>query len=215
MRKGHIFTAVAITAGVVLGSAGAAFAHDTTATASCQAGLTWNAHDYDAGATNSIVVKVDGATVHSSASFGASDAGHVALVKTAAHSWSVVVNAPGTEFDRNLSGNTTACETPPTTTTVAPTTTTTTTIPATTTTVVADATTTTVADPTTTVAAQATTTAAPAATTTVTISLDGDVILRRQLPGTGRASSTLLAIAFALCAAGAALLYIRRGARRI
>lgn len=121
-RRTSALAGLAIAAGVIAGTAGIASAHDTTASATCRAGLVWNAHNYNPAQTNSIIVTVDGEIVHKSGSFGASDAGGFELLRTAAHTWSVKVDAPGSQYDRNLSGQTSACETEPTTTVAATTT---------------------------------------------------------------------------------------------
>lgn len=106
-------------------------AHNALATPSCT-GLSWSATNYERTDVNSIVVKVDGTVVHSDPDFKASDVGTWPWSQTANHTWSVVVNAPGTNFDRSFSGTWQACVVVTTTTTLP---TTTTTLPATTTTV--------------------------------------------------------------------------------
>lgn len=149
MKGRTALAGITIVAGIVLATPGIGLAHATVADGTCAKGVSWNAHDYDAQATNSIVVKIDGNVVYTNPSFGASSTNVIATDKTKPHTWSVVVNAPGTQFDFNLGNHYDACVVPPTTTT-------TTTIPVTTTTVAA--TTTTVADTTTTVSDSGTTT---------------------------------------------------------
>lgn len=212
MRKRHMFTAVSITVGGVVGFAGMVHANPSQASATCQGGIVYEGHDYpSAGST--VTVKIDNAVVAGfPKTFGPAISGTVQFAdKTVGHSWAVVWDRfNGTDGDRTQSGTVQPCQVAPTTTTTVPATTTTT-VPATTTTVAA--TTTTVTDPTTTIAELPTvpvtpTPPAPAPPAPV-------VPVEPRLPLTGAASGTLLAVALALIAAGATLMYIRRGARRV
>lgn len=151
MRKR--ITAVAIMIGGVLGFAGVAVAHPSSASATCQGGIVYEGHDYPASGST-VTVKIDGATVAGfPKTFGPAISGTVPFTdKTVAHSWQVVWDrSNGTEGDRAQSGSVASCAVAQTTTTVAATTTTaaapTTTLPISTTTVAAPATT--VAEPTT------------------------------------------------------------------
>lgn len=205
MNKFKALAGITIAAGM-LAVPTLASAHDAVASATCRGGLSWNAHDYEPQQTNSIVVKVDGGNVHADASFGTHDTGHVDVDKTKAHTWSVVVNAPGTQYDRNLSGATVACqEVIPTTTEGAPTTTvaegapTTTAAPATT------------VAPTTTVAAVVTTaTPTTPAPTVAVVPATPRAIAAVPLPQTGRNYDVQIAIAFVCVAGGWSMLRMRR-----
>lgn len=219
MRKRHLLTAVLIMSGGVFGFAGMAHANPSQASATCQGGIVYEGHDYpSAGST--VTVKIDGATVAGfPKTFGPAVSGTVQFTdKTVGHSWAVVWDRfNGTDGDRTQSGTVQACQVAPTTTIVPATTTTVTP----TTTTVADATTTTIerprrtvpdiTQPPATVAELATVPVLPTPPATTVVVSTGEPIV---LPATGVPSGLLLAIAFALCAAGASLLYIRRGARR-
>lgn len=151
MKKKLITIPLAILAAIVaVGwlAAPSVQAHNALATPSCT-GLAWSATNYERTQTNSITVIVDGVVVHQDTDFKASDVGSSPWSQTQVHSWSVVVDAPSTQFDRSFAGTWQACVAPTTTvpettvpaTTVAPTTT----VPAPTTTM-AEATTTTVVE---------------------------------------------------------------------
>ena len=95
--------------------------HDGTASGSCQGGVVWNFHNYDKEVVNTITVTIDGVVRWQDLDFKSSDEGQILTDMTLPHSWSVVVNAPGTVYDKNLSGEYGPCVEP--TTTIAETTT--------------------------------------------------------------------------------------------
>jgi hypothetical protein len=136
-----------VAGGVILGAllsilyVGVAEAHTFSHQVGC-GGLAWNAEKYNGQETNSIVVTIDGAVVYSDANFGTTDTGSRAWNQTADHTWSIVVDAPGTQFDHNKSGTQKACQQTTTTTTIPEETTTSTTTSTTTTTQPTDTTTT-------------------------------------------------------------------------
>lgn len=120
MKKYLLTIPLAILAGLAV--PGIAAAHNASVTPSCS-GLSWTVTNYNKEVVNTIVVKVDGATVHQDLDFKASDTGTHPWSQTAAHTWSVVVNAPGTEFDKSFAGTWQPCQTAPSTTVVVVTTT--------------------------------------------------------------------------------------------
>lgn len=136
MRKltGYIGLAIGVIT-LVLGIGSPAFAHNAMASANCSK-VSWNATNYSPNQTNTIVVTIDGVQVYSDLNFGTSDSGSrpngAGWSQAVDHTWSVVVGAPGTQFDFSFSGTQVACQPPEVTTTTLPPTTTT--VPPTTTT---------------------------------------------------------------------------------
>lgn len=206
---------------VLLGTAaivllpGVASAHTFSAADDC-GGLSWAARDFesDPGQPNTIVVTVDGAIVYSDLNFGANDIGSRPWTPTADHTWSIVVNAPGTDHDYNPSSTQRACQ--PTTTS---TTTTTSTVPKETTTSTSSTTTTTnpttdlsststsTPDPTSTSVADSGTTTAP---TTVPAPTDPTPTQPPSLPSTGSSNGPVLAVAAALLMLGSGAVRVAR-----
>lgn len=191
---------------------GIANANPSSASATCQGGVTYQGHDYPSAKKNTVVVRIDGNVVETK-TFGSIVSGNVPNPdKTESHTWSVVWDRfNGTDGDRTQSGSIASCETPDTTvpdttvpettvpvTTVTPTTVPVTTVPATT--VPA----TTVPTTATTVPATTTTTTAPAVVvTTTTTTLPPAPPAEAPLPITGRSSWDLVYIALLLVAGGA------------
>lgn len=205
---------------------GTAWANPSTASGSCETGVSYEGHDYPQTNGNTVTIFIDN-TVVRTVTFSGSTSGTVANPdKTKAHSWRAVWDrVNGTDGDRTQQGEFGACQTPPTTTTVQATTTTST-LPPTTTTTVAPTTT----------AASTTTAPTTVVDPTTTITFCGDVAgatcvtppqLPRPvappqvtgctadcpappLPKTGSKTDIELAIAFVSLTLGYCLLYIRR-----
>jgi hypothetical protein len=122
---------------------GHAWANPSTASGTCQGGVSYEGHDYPQTNGNTVTIYIDNAVVRT-VTFSGSTSGNVPNPdKTKAHTWRAVWDrVNGTDGDRTQSGEFGSCEIPPTTTTtpVAPTTTlaTTTTVAATTTMVIDD-----------------------------------------------------------------------------
>jgi LPXTG-motif cell wall-anchored protein len=220
-RARRTFASVALGIGVVLLGIGAApgiaSAHNASHNVGC-GGISWSAQNYDGGQTNSIVVRVDGAAVYSDASFGTTDTGSRTWTQTVDHTWSIVVDAPGSQYDYSRSGTQVACQPPPTTAATTTTTTTTTTQPEVTTTqpevttTQPEVTTTLPGDTTTTVAASTSTTVVSQAGPTTSVGQSSGVAtttvpVERTLPATGSDSSTsLVVIALTTIGIGAVML---------
>lgn len=131
MRPRHLIipATVGVLAAGLLG-AGAASAHRATVTPTCE-GLTITATAYDGPPThNSIVVTANGHQILNIPSFGTTYTHTIPWDHTQKHQWRVVINAPGTQYDHDLTGDQAACN--PTTTTTPPTNPPTTTSPPTT-----------------------------------------------------------------------------------
>lgn len=192
---------------------GTAFANPSQASATCEGGIVYSGHDYPSSG-NTVTVKIDGKIVAGfPKTFGSQTSGTVVFPdKTHDYSWEVVWDRyNGTDGDRTQEGRVHACVVEETTTTTVPPTTTT--IPATTTTV-PDVTTTVVDETTTTVAAvDIPTTTQPLPTVPVeplAVVSDNNT----ALPRTG-GSTTILAIAAVMVAAGVLMLLTRiRPARK-
>jgi len=100
-------------------------AHTLTASSDCNH-IEWNATNFGAGTRNYFTLVVDG-ELTSQSEFKSSTSGTWPLAWGVNHSWSITIDAPGTEHDKKIKGSTTACvpETTTTTTTLPPATTTT------------------------------------------------------------------------------------------
>jgi LPXTG-motif cell wall-anchored protein len=222
MKRRYLIPLVASAA--VIAIPGVAHAHTFNHTVGC-GGLSWSATLYNAQETNTIVVTIDGVPVYTDTNFGTTDTGSRTWTQTVDHTWSIVVNAPGTTFDHNRSGRQAACQ-PPTTTTTTTAVTTTTNTP-TTTTIPAVTTTsppTTDTAPTTTTATDqsSTTTIAPPPPSSVppstsipnptdpTVPPTTPPTVARALPETGTASDLMFGVALGLFLAGCAAMGFAR-----
>lgn len=213
-------TAAGVIAATILVLApGSVWANPSTASGSCQAGVSYEGHDYPQTNGNTATISIDDVVVRT-VTFSTSTSGNVANPdKTKPHTWQVVWDrVNGTNGDRTQHGDFAACQTPATTTTLPTTTlpTTTTTVPATTTTLPAPTTT---PATTTTVAATVPTPPTTVATFICTGVMVADVCAvptttiappSRSIPATGNKTDIELAIGLSALCIGWCLLRIRR-----
>lgn len=203
----------------VLAFATPALAHTPNVSPSCS-GLALSLVNYEGASTNNqVTTTID--NVATVANFGGSYSHTFNWSQTAAHTWSVVIDAnrstgDPTAYDRSFSGTWQACQAAPTTTTTVAQTTTTTVEPTTTTV----ASTTTTVEPTTTTTTLLASEAPALAATTTTTTLVGSAAESQtaavaQLPATGYESGRIAIVGLAMFGLGLTLLGLRRRSRPV